>query len=316
MNDKHIQSILTVLKEGSITNAAKKLYVSQPSLSQMIKAAETNLGAPIFDRTTDPITLTAAGRLYVDAARQVLTINTNLEKQIQELQHEDFGVIRLGLPVQRALEILPELYPRFLRQFPHVSLELLEQGSGGVEKNLLGGTIDIACLTTTPRHEDLVYDLIRHERPVLLVNKHTRLAGRIPPGTPIDILEAAQELFVSIKKGHSVRTLQDSLFISREFSPRIGLETGSIEVGKRIVASTESVMICPDVYTEEKGNRENGYFIYPILGIENTRHFYACYRKDLYLTRYMRGFLEILHSLKGEDPEKGDGEYGTVPWEN
>ncbi len=313
MNDKHIQSILAVLKEGSITNAAKKLYVSQPSLSQMIKAAESNLGAPIFDRTTDPITLTAAGRLYVDAARQVLTINTNLEKQIQELQHEDFGVIRLGLPVQRALEILPELYPRFIRRFPHVSLELLEQGSGGVEKNLLGGTIDIACLTTTPRHEDLVYDLICHENPVLLVNKHTELAGRIAPGTPIDVLEASQELFICIKKGHSIRTLQDSLFISREFSPRIGLETGSIEVAKRIVASTQAVMICPDVYTD---GGDEGYFIYPILGIENTRHFYACYRKDLYLTRYMRGFLELLHSLNGKESEKGDCEYGTVPEEN
>ena len=47
MNLKHAQYILTVLKEGSITSAAKKLYVSQPSLSQMIKLAENNLGAPL-----------------------------------------------------------------------------------------------------------------------------------------------------------------------------------------------------------------------------------------------------------------------------
>ena len=55
MNEKHMQYVLTVLKEGSFTNAAKKLYVSQPSLSQIIKTAESNLGAPIFDRSTDPI---------------------------------------------------------------------------------------------------------------------------------------------------------------------------------------------------------------------------------------------------------------------
>ena len=58
MNEKHMQYVLTVLKEGSFTNAAKKLYVSQPSLSQIIKTAESNLGAPIFNRSTDPITLT------------------------------------------------------------------------------------------------------------------------------------------------------------------------------------------------------------------------------------------------------------------
>ena len=61
MNPKHAQYMLTVYQEGSITSAAKKLYVSQPSLSQMIKLVESNLGTPIFNRSTDPLTLTYAG---------------------------------------------------------------------------------------------------------------------------------------------------------------------------------------------------------------------------------------------------------------
>ena len=119
MNEKHMQYVLTVLKEGSFTNAAKKLYVSQPSLSQIIKTAESNLGAPIFNRSTDPITLTPAGQLYVEAARQVTTISTNLVKQVEELSNEEFGKIRLGISVQRGMELLPELYPRFKKRFPH-----------------------------------------------------------------------------------------------------------------------------------------------------------------------------------------------------
>lgn len=54
MNIKHAQYMLTVMQEGSITAAAKKLYISQPSLSQMIKLVETNLGTPIFNRSTEP----------------------------------------------------------------------------------------------------------------------------------------------------------------------------------------------------------------------------------------------------------------------
>ena len=161
MNEKHMQYVLTVLKEGSFTNAAKKLYVSQPSLSQIIKTAESNLGAPIFDRSTDPITLTPAGQLYVEAARQVTTISTNLRKQVEELSKEEFGTIRLGISVQRGMELLPELYPRFKKQFPHVGLELHEQGSATMEKSVLEGEVGIALLTTFPRHEELVYDLIQ-----------------------------------------------------------------------------------------------------------------------------------------------------------
>ena len=85
--------MLTVLQEGSITNAAKKLYVSQPSLSQMIKLVENNLGAPIFNRNTDPITLTFAGEKYIEAAKQILTINQNLAREIQEINEEEHGTI-------------------------------------------------------------------------------------------------------------------------------------------------------------------------------------------------------------------------------
>lgn len=297
MNEKHMQYVLTVLKEGSFTNAAKKLYVSQPSLSQIIKTAESNLGAPIFDRSTDPITLTPAGQLYVEAARQVTTISTNLRKQVEELSKEEFGTIRLGISVQRGMELLPELYPRFKKRFPHVGLELHEQGSATMEKSVLEGEVGIALLTTFPRHEELVYDLIQEEKLVLIVNRECELAKRIAPGTPIDILEARDETFISSQSGHSVRTIQDSLFITRDMKPKIDLVTISIEVGKHVVAASPVVMACPDSYVEIDNSPDSAYFSYPILGVENPRHFYACYRKDMYLTKYMKGFLEILHEI-------------------
>ena len=297
MNEKHMQYVLTVLKEGSFTNAAKKLYVSQPSLSQIIKTAESNLGAPIFDRSTDPITLTPTGQLYVEAARQVTTISTNMRKQVEELSKEEFGTICLGISVQRGMELLPELYPRFKKRFPHVGLELHEQGSATMEKSVLEGEVGIALLTTFPRHEELVYDLIQEEKLVLIVNRECELAKRIAPGTPIDILEARDETFVSSQSGHSVRTIQDSLFITRDMKPKIDLITISIEVGKHVVAASPVVMACPDSYVETDNSPDSAYFSYPILGVENPRHFYACYRKDMYLTKYMKGFLEILHEI-------------------
>ena len=298
MNEKHMQYVLTVLKEGSFTNAAKKLYVSQPSLSQIIKTAESNLGAPIFNRSTDPITLTPAGQLYVEAARQVTTISTNLVKQVEELSNEEFGKIRLGISVQRGMELLPELYPRFKKRFPHVEIELHEQGSATMEKSVLEGEVGIALLTTFPKHADLYYDLIQEEELVLIVNRDCALAKRIRPGTPIDILEAKDETFVSSRPGHSVRSIQDALFITRDMKPKIDLETISIEIGKHVVASSPVVMSCPDAYVDTSNSAESPYFSYPILGVENPRHFYACYRKDMYLTKYMKGFLEVLHALR------------------
>ena len=82
MNERHIEYVLTIAREGSITAASRKLYVSQPSLSQTIKLIERNLGTEIFNRGTVPISLTPAGKKYVEAAQQVVNIRKKLYAEI------------------------------------------------------------------------------------------------------------------------------------------------------------------------------------------------------------------------------------------
>lgn len=297
MNLKHAQYILTVLKEGSITSAAKKLYVSQPSLSQMIKLAENNLGAPIFNRNTDPITLTYAGRKYVEAAKQVMTINQNLAREIQEINQEDHGVIRLGIPVQRAMQVMPYVFPMFHHLYPMVNLDLTESGSAVIESMVLEGALDLACLTAYPKYEELNYILIEQEDLVLLASKNTSIAKRIPSGSEISITEAKGESFICSKPGHSVRTTQDRLFVMYDIQPRILFETMSIEVAKRTAVACDAVFICPINYIEMSPELHPYCNVYPIKGIENQRSCYVCHRKDLYLTKYMKSFIQILTEM-------------------
>ncbi|MBQ8617304.1 MAG: LysR family transcriptional regulator [Clostridia bacterium] len=82
MTERHIEYVLTIAREGSITAASRKLYVSQPSLSQTIKLIERNLGAEIFNRRTEPISITPAGEMYIEAAQKVLAIEEALRKEI------------------------------------------------------------------------------------------------------------------------------------------------------------------------------------------------------------------------------------------
>ena len=91
--------------------------------------------------------------------------------------------------------------------------------------------------------------------------------------------------------------------------PEIGLETISIEVGKYVVATSPVVMACPDAYADTENSLQSPYYTYPILGVENPRHFFACYRKDLYLTKYMRYLLELLHEVRNLPA----GRHGQTP---
>lgn len=88
MNERHIEYVLTIVREGSITAASRKLYVTQPSLSQTIKLIERNLGAEIFNRKTEPISVTPAGQKYIEAAQKVLDIERGLQQEIGRMKRE------------------------------------------------------------------------------------------------------------------------------------------------------------------------------------------------------------------------------------
>ena len=129
MNIKQAQYIQTIANEGSITAAAKKLYISQPSLSQMVRQVEKELGVTLFDRTSLPLRLTYAGEKYLECAHAMIVANDRLENQLQDIRQENSGHLRLGISVQRGMRILPLAMPKFIARYPNVSLELRETHS-------------------------------------------------------------------------------------------------------------------------------------------------------------------------------------------
>ena len=72
MNTRHAQLVLAVVREGSFTAAAKSLFVTQPTLSQQIRQIEQQLGQPIFERSTTPVSLTPAGQTLLTGAEDLL----------------------------------------------------------------------------------------------------------------------------------------------------------------------------------------------------------------------------------------------------
>ena len=292
MNIRHIQYVLSILREGSITAASKKLFVSQPALSQTLKQIEQDLGAPIFDRTTDPISLTYAGQQYVDAALQVLDIDRNLRARIAETRKEQHGHLRLGISMQRGLQILPQVIPDYSRLYPYIRIELIEHGSATLEHMTAEGQCDLALITTNEKPNKLHYELIESEEVVLMAARSTELAHRFADGEPIEITQAQSEKFVSMRKGHSVRTIQDRLFERHHLAPTILMETTNMETGKHVAARANAVMLLPQVYVTS--DLQYRVQCHPVLNNDYERHFYLCYRRGMYLTRYMSDFVRLV----------------------
>lgn len=299
MNLKQAKYVKTIAECGSVTAAAKTLFVSQPSLSQMLRQIEEEIGLPIFDRSVSPIRLTYAGEKYLQAAERILAASAELESQLREIRQEHSGRLRLGISVTRAMQVMPLVIPVFAEQYPGVTLELTESGSGTLEKLLLEGKIDLALAALESTSVGLAYELIEKEVIGILAGRDSNLAKNYVSGTLVPLEAARGDSFVSLAQGHSSRIVQDRLFRSREFQPHILLETDSLEVGRRVAVEAGACMILPNIYVDDYVRQKRGEF-FPLAGYENHRHFYACYPREEHLPRYAAGFIRIVSQVLGQ----------------
>ena len=93
----------------SFTRAARQLFVSHSTTSRAVSALERELGVPLLARDRHTVALTPAGQIYVQSARRFLQIEAQMNESLAALSGRQTGLLRLGLPMQRADELLPQV---------------------------------------------------------------------------------------------------------------------------------------------------------------------------------------------------------------
>lgn len=296
MNMKQALYFKTIAQYGTITAAAKQLYISQPSLSQTLRQIEDEVGTPLFDRSTSPFHLTYAGERYLKAVEAMLDIETRLKEEIESIRRDDGGRLRLGISITRAMQVLPDVIPIFTKAYPNVTIELTEAASASLEGLLQKGQIDLALAALEANEANIAYELIEKESIGILAGKDSQLAQLVPSGTPISLDMVEKEAFISLDSSHSSRIIQDRLFRRYNIRPKILLETSALEVARRVALKSGACMVLPDVYADDFVFTSGGAF-YPLKDYENHRHFYACYRNDENTKKYIRDFVSITASV-------------------
>ena len=296
MNPKHAQYIEAIVEEGSFTAAARRLFISQPSLSQTVKTVERELGTEVFERCDGRPRLTCAGQRYLETARDMMTLERNLLNEISEMKDESRGVMRIGISAQRGISLLPQVLPEFIDRYPNVQVKLVEASSVQLEDMVEKGACDAAFLTTLPTRNLLEYLLVENEQIVLMASRQTHLAARLEPGTEVELSAAAEEPFVNLTPGHSVRVIQDHLTALLNISPRVLFETHNLEAAKLVTAQVKAVMVCPYSHLQGDVRVASLVNLYPLKCHGFERHFYFCHLRKFVLPRYLQDLLSIARS--------------------
>lgn len=239
MDTKYLTYILTIAQKQNMTKAAEDLYVSQSSLSQYLSKLETELGTPLFYRSKGRLTLTPAGQLYINTARQVVQLKNDLYQNIQHLDNK--GHITIGVTSQFALRMLTALIPRFKANFPDVTIEISEVNVPALTRLILEENIDcgIMAINTIEPFQTGQVDILREEE-VLFAIPIDHPYHQKNPGSPMTTTDFAENFsdanILLSKKGSTLRVITDQIIEQAHIMLSTICETNSIIATRSMVA--------------------------------------------------------------------------------
>lgn len=288
-----------IVEAGSLTRAAKQLYVSQSYLSQYVKQLEASLDTELFDHASSPLQLTHAGRIYYRYMLRSIQLSENLKKELQDSKNQDSGVLRIGLPGWRASCTLPVIYPDFCRKFPNIHLALTEASPKSLTDALMCGSLDLVImnlgsLPSALFSEKLEYQELFTEQLLLAApSGHPAvrefLTAKEPPSSPLTLLNHIPLITTRASKPFPAN--RDLLFHRYKVEPEILLETGSFTTALNLVATGIACAFTMSGNAGTPGLLE--YVTYfPIESPENANTVAIFYQKNSYLSRIARLFIQ------------------------
>jgi DNA-binding transcriptional LysR family regulator len=246
MELRHLRYFLAVAEELNFTRAAERLGISQPPLTQQVKALEAELGVSLFDRSAYRIELTDAGRIFAAEAARILGDARSAMQAARRAATGVTGRVRVGFTESASFNsLVTSTLQRYRSEFPAVEVSLEEHPSTDLIAALREGRIDAAFVRPpVPTRRGLTLDLLEKEPLLVAVPSGHHLAGR----REIDLASLGAETFILYPR--AVRPgLADTVVAACEtagFTPKVGQYAPQLSSTINLVAASLGISIVPD----------------------------------------------------------------------
>lgn len=144
----HLKMICTIVESNTVKEAAEKLFITQPALTNRIREAERRLNIDLFARRRRKLVITTAGKRLLQSAKKILEELERAEYDIARLNDGVDQVVRIGLPHYTSFKWLPNMMSHFQKELPNIELEITAEASVDPLDALYNGDVDIALLSS------------------------------------------------------------------------------------------------------------------------------------------------------------------------
>jgi DNA-binding transcriptional LysR family regulator len=247
MDLNQLHTFVEVAQAGSFTRAAEKLFLTQPALSLQIKALETELGAPLFERRNRQIFLTEVGHAVLLRAQEIAGVVEKIQQDVAAHQGVQTGRVRIGTSDTTCLYILPDFVQRFRTQYPNIDIHLTNKPSEEVAALLKEGVVDFGIVTLPLADPHLEIQQLAWREDVVICHPAHPLAhaAQDETGGLLPTILGDYPLLL-LEEGSTSRGLLNQLFVEYEIAPH-STDLGSFEVIKRYVEIDMGISVVPRV---------------------------------------------------------------------
>lgn len=173
MDIKQLKYFEAIAEEGHITGAAKRLFMTQPSLSQQLKLLENELGVVLVERGNRKIRLTEAGQMLKERAGQILELLRTTAIELKELDQGDKGTLAIGTIASAGVTLLPGIIRTFHESYPKVKFQFWEGDTYRILELLNNGVIEVGIARSVFKLEDYNWIDLPSEPMIVAMEKHS-----------------------------------------------------------------------------------------------------------------------------------------------
>lgn len=286
----HLKYFQTVAELQNITQAAERLCIAQPALSKVISNVERDVGAPLFERTSNRIRLNASGNIYLRRVQRALK---ELDDGKTEITGQDSGVINLGVSVAGLIAWTLEEYMES-RPNLHICQQVMDSEQIGIA--LQQGKLDMGITMQQLNMPDIDWTGVSDDPLIALVSKQHPLARN----NSLPLISFAEERFVLGTSGLSARTNIEQVCLKAGFSPVIIYEGNESELIFRLVEHNRAVTLISETLYKLQCYRRSEFFPFSEIQLIHItepkciNHLGIATLRGHYLTPTVNNFIQML----------------------
>lgn len=286
MRINNYETLIQVVKTGSITETAKRLFISQPAVTKQIKAIETHYGTVVFKREKNKIILTEDGKKVYDLAEKIVAYDSTLRVMLNKKADKIAGELHIIGSTIPSFYYIPKIASRFLKEYPEVRPLIETHASGEVLRRVKNGSVPFGFTGAKENDSNLEYIKVFEEEMVLVGNSNfhrKNVSNDFLSRQKFSIREegsASRESFIRYLQSYGVELNdKNTMFVCKDN-----------EMIKQTIKENDILAYMPrsnvDTYLKTGEITK--------LGKHETREFFYVYNVETELTKKQKAFHEFL----------------------